>query len=126
METILLANLVISALMGVERVMKAFQIPFDLSHISKIACSSGCCSAEVLRRSSNSISIPVPKTPPSRAPSYILTPQSLVHPSDIRQMSNPPPVCRSMSFEDEQPSETRRMSIEDLVDAFAPTVHVKH
>lgn len=103
METgtsILLVNLLMTSLIGIERLMKVFQIPIDLSHIKKIACSSGCCSAEVLRRSSNNIpdsrrsspsaESPEPdaalKTLPSRAPSYITTPP-VVHPSEMRRMS---------------------------------------
>ena len=50
MEAALLANLVLTALISLERVMKALQI--DLHSVKRIACSSLCCAGELTRQCS--------------------------------------------------------------------------
>ena len=56
-STLLLANLTLVGCMSLERLFKAFNV--DLHAVKKVACSSWCCSAELLRNSASSANTPV-------------------------------------------------------------------
>ena len=92
-EALLLANLVMVACMSLERIFKAFQC--NLHSIRSVACSSLCCSGELLRQ-------PTPPQSTTASPTGPMTP-------------NPSSVYAPPTFEDRFRRHSGSITLQDLI-----------